>query len=197
MSSKTYEVFSLSHAAILNGTTGAEEVNGDIYGVDDASLEPDADSFDNEGDDTVLSRWQWLNFAEVQVRGGYIPLETLYTIYNEPIQSSGTDPSDWFSMEFWTDRSMNVPYKPMLVASPAKDKDGVVRTSWIVLYKCSFGPFTFDGPSYKDGLKVNYMATALMSDKNEKGVSLGTYKSVGRLVSGPANALWSAKPASL
>lgn len=198
MSSLTVEAFSLSHAAILDGSTGAEEVAGDIYGVDDASLEPDTDSFDNEGDDTVLSRWQWLNYAEVNVRGGYIPFETLYTIYGEPITSSGADPLDWFSMEFWTDRSMNVANKPMLVATPAKDRLGAVRTMWIVLYNCSFGPITFDGPAYKDGLKVTYAATALMSTNDETGTSLGgTYKAVGRLINAPANAQWSDKPAEI
>jgi len=198
MSSMTLEGFSLSHAAILNGSTGAEAVNGDIYGVDDASLEPDTDSFDNEGDDTVLSRWQWLNYAEVSVRGGYIPFETLYTIYGEPISSSGTDPADWFSMEFWTDRSMNVSNKPMLVATPAKDRNGAVRTLWFVLYNCSFGPLTFEGPAYKDGLKISYAATALMSEKDEKGQSLGgNYKAVARMINAPANAAWGDKPGDI
>lgn len=198
MSSLKVEAFSLSHAAILDGDTGAEEVDGDIYGVDDASLEPDTDSFDNEGDDTVLSRWQWLNYAEVNVRGGYVPFDTLSLIYGEPVVSSGVDPSDWFSMEFWTDRSMNVANKPLLIAMPSKDHLGDVRTLWAVLYNCSFGPITFEGPAYKEGLKVTYMATALMSTVDETGASLGgTYKSVGRLISGPANAQWSAKPASI
>jgi hypothetical protein len=101
-------------------------------------------------------------------------------------------------MEFWTDRSMNVANKPLLVASPAKDRFGAVRTLWFVLYNCSFGPMTFEGPTYKEGLKVTYMATALMSDVDEKGDSLGgTYKSVGRMINAPANALWSSKPASI
>lgn len=198
MSSAIVEAFSLSHAAILDGATGAEEVDGDIYGVDDASLEPDTDSFDNEGDDTVLSRWQWLNYAEINVRGGYLPFATLSLIYGEPVASSGIDPSDWFSMEFWTDRSMNVSNKPMLLAMPAKDSLGAVRTLWFVLYNCSFGPLTLEGPAYKEGLKVTYMATALMSTVDETGATLGgTYKAVGRMISAPANAQWADKPATI
>ena len=190
MATLNLEAFSLSHAAILDGSTGAEAVDGDIYGVDDASLEPNTDSFENTGDDVVLSRWEWLNYAEVSVRGGYIPFRTLQALYGETIVSSGTDPDDWYSQEFWTDRSMNVAAKPMLIAMPAKDSAGTVRTLWIVLYKCTFGPITFEGPSYKEGLKVSYRATALMSDTDEKGASLGGYKAVGRIVSAPANAAW-------
>ena len=51
------EAFSLSHAQILNGATPFASVTtgssdwGDIFGVNDASLDPDSDSYDNEGDD--------------------------------------------------------------------------------------------------------------------------------------------------
>lgn len=197
MSATTIEAFSLSHAAILDGETGAEEVDGDIYGVDDASLEPDTDSFDNEGDDAVLSRWQWFNYAEVSVRGGFIPFSTLATIYGEPVVSSGTDPDDWFSAEIWTERSLNVANRPMLVACPSKDKFGAVRTLWFVLYNCSFGPITFEGPAYKEGLKISYTATALQSERDETGTDLGGYKAPARLVSGPANATWAEKPSDI
>lgn len=182
---KIIEAFSVSHAAILDGATGAEEVDGDIYGVEEASLEPDTDQFENVGDDVVLSTWSWLNFAELNVTGGYIPFGLIQLLTGEPVSSSGAAPNDWYEVEIWTDRSFNVSPKPVLIRMPAKWSDGTVRTLEIVLYKVQFGPITFDGPAYKDGLKVNYTGRALLSDVDEAGASLGTYKAVGRLVDRP------------
>ncbi len=198
MTEQIFEGFSVSHAAILDGSTGAEETNGDIYGVDDASLEADTDSFENTGDDVVLSIWEWFNFGTLTVKGGYISFPTLALVYGEPVASSGADPDDWFSVEFWTDRSMNVQTRPIMVAIPSKDKDGAARSMFAVLYKCSFGPIVFDGPAYKEGLKVSYTARILQSDNDEAGASLGgTYKAPGRLISAPANVSWSDKPTGI
>lgn len=192
-----FEAFSVSHVGILDGSTGAEEANGDVYGVDDASMEADTDSFENTGDDRVLSVWEWFNFGTLSVRGGYIPFATLGLIYGEPIASSGTTPNDWFSTEFWTDRSLNVNARPVLVAMPSKDKDGVARTLYAVLYKVQFGPIAFDGPSYKEGLKVSYNARIIQSDQDEAGNALTGYVAPGRLVSAPAGVTWADKPASI
>lgn len=185
MSSTIVEAFSLSHVAILDGTTGAEEVDGDVYGVNEASLDPDEDEFLNEGDDTVLSTWRWLNNAELSVQAGYIPFQLIALLTGEPIVSSGADPDDFYEIEIWTDRSMNIPARPVLVRMPSKDHLGAVRTLDIVLYRVQFGPITFEGPVYKDGLKVNYTGRALLSTVDETGADLGGYKAVGRLVSRP------------
>jgi hypothetical protein len=185
MSTQIVEAFSLSHVAILDGATGAEEVDGDVYGVNEASLEPDEDEFQNEGDDTVLSTWRWLNNAELTVQAGYIPFPLIELLYGEPVTSSGTDPNDFFEVEIWTDRGMNIAAKPVLIRMPSKDHLGAVRTLDIVLYRVQFGPITFDGPVYKDGLKVNYSGRALLSTVDETGASLGGYKAVGRLISRP------------
>ena len=185
MSTLTVEGFSLSHVAILDGSTGAEEADGDVYGVNEASLEPDEDEFQNEGDDTVLSTWRWLNNAELSVQGGYIPFKLIELLTGEPVTSSGADPNDWYEIEMWTDRSFNVSPRPVLIVVPSKDSDGAVRDLSFVLYRVQFGPFTFDGPVYKDGLKINYSGRALLSDSDETGTDLGGYKAVGRMVSHP------------
>jgi hypothetical protein len=185
----TYEGFSLSHAAILDGTTGAEATEGDIYGVDDAGLDPNIGNFDNNGDDTTLSTWNWLNFATVNVRGGYVPFRLIALLTGESVASSGTGANNIESILLWTDRSMNIPPKPMLIRMPAKDADGNIATLEFVLFKVQFQPITFDGPKYKEGLKISYQGRALMSGVNEAGVSLDTAygvpagtKAVGRLV---------------
>jgi hypothetical protein len=187
------EGFSISHAAILDGTSGgypfggpSDATDGDIYGVRDGSLEPDLDSYDNTGDDTVLSRWFWFNFVNVSVSGGYVPLKMVALLTGETIQSSSTGANTVYSLPLWTQASLNVAPKPMLIRVPSKDSTGKIRTIDIVLYKVQFQPITFDGPTYKDGLVINYAGTALSSSLDEKGQTLPNGQvSIGRFMSKP------------
>lgn len=187
MTSKVVEGFSLTHAAILDGTTGADHVDGDIYGVRTGTIAADTGNYDNTGDDLVLSSWFWFNFATVTVQAGYVPFETIAMLAGATVTTSGTDPNDYFSMPLWEETSLNQPPRPMLIRVPAKDKDGIIRTLDFVLYRVQFGPFNFDGPAYKSGLLLNYTGRAVMSDKDEKGVALaGGKKAIGRLINRPA-----------
>lgn len=176
------EGFSLSHAAILDGTTGAEVA--DIYGIREGTLEVDTDNYDNTGDDAVLSSWQWFNFATLSVQSGFIPLELVALLSGATITSTGSAPSDSYSMPLWGENSLNTSAYPVLVRIPSKTSDGAARVLDFVLYKVQFGPISFDGPSYKDGLLVSYSGKATMADKDEKGVAL-TERSIGRIVSAP------------
>jgi len=191
MASPTVEGFSLSHAAILNGTTGAEEVDGDIYGVRSASVELDTDSYDNTGDDAVLSSWYWFNKATITVQSGYVPFRTMALLSGSAVKSSGTAPNDTYEIPLWEERQTNTQPRPMLIRIPSKDKDGVLRTIDFVLFKVQFQPFSFDGPNYKDGLLLNYTGTALMSSTNDKGTAVldsvtgQPTKAIGRLLSRP------------
>ncbi len=184
MTSTTLEGFSLTHAAILNGTTGAEEAAGDIYGVRTGTIAVDTGNYDNTGDDAVLSSWFWFNFATVTVQAGYIPFDTIALLSGSAITSSGTGTGDYYSLPLWEETSLNQPVRPMLVRVPGKDKDGVIRTLDFVLYKVQFGPLSFDGPAYKSGLLVNYTGRAVMSDKDELGNTLPR-RAIGRLISRP------------
>lgn len=185
MTSKIVEGFSLSHAAILDGTTGAEAVDGTIYGVRSGTIAADTGNYDNTGDDVVLSSWFWFNFATVTVQAGYVPFATIALLAGTPVISSGASPNDYYSLPLWDIDSLNQPPRPMLIRVPAKDKDGLIRTLDFVLYRVQFGPFNFDGPSYKSGLLLNYTGRAVMSDKDETGAAL-TRRSVGRLINRPA-----------
>jgi hypothetical protein len=184
MATKTVEGFSLSHAAILDGTTGAEEVDGDIYGIRSGSMDVTSDSYDNTGDDAVLSSWFWFNYANVSVQAGYVPFETIAMLSGSTVTSSGAAPGDYYSIPLWNEKSLNQPAKPMLIRVPSKDSEGVSRTLDFVLFKVQFQPISFDGPSYKDGLLLNYAGRALPHNKDEKGVVLDE-KAIGRLVSRP------------
>lgn len=185
MAGSIFEGFSVSHAAILNGTTGAEEVNGDIYGVRTGTIAADTGNYDNTGDDTVLSSWFWINFATLTVEAGYVPFETIAMLQGGSVTSSGTGSSIHYSTPLWPVGSLNTPPRPVLIRVPSKDSDGVVRNLEIVLYKVQFGPINFTGPSYKSGLLLNYTGRALLSSKDEAGNTL-TEQAIGRLVNKPA-----------
>jgi len=184
VTSTTVEGFSLTHAAILNGTTGAEEAAGDIYGVRTGSIAVDTGNYDNTGDDAVLSSWFWFNFATVTIQSGYVPFDTIALLAGSTITSSGTGVNDYYSLPLWEETSLNQPVRPMLVRVPAKDKDGAIRTLDFVLYKVQFGPFSFDGPAYKSGLLLNYTGRAVMSDKDETGAALSR-RAIGRIINRP------------
>jgi hypothetical protein len=172
MANKTVEGFSISHAAILDGATGLEESFGDIYGIRSGTMELAQDSYDNTGDDAILSTWYWANKVNVTVQGGYIPFQTLALISGSKITSSGTGAAETFSLPLWELNTMNTKPRPMLVRVPSRDEDGDIRLLDFVLYKVQFQPFSFDGPSYKAGLLLNYNGSALFSDKDEKGAEV-------------------------
>jgi hypothetical protein len=187
----TVEGFSLSHAAILDGTTGLEEQFGDIYGIRSGSLELDQDSYDNTGDDAILSTWYWANKVNVTIQSGYVPFETLSLISGSKVTSSGSGANQTFSLPLWEENSMNTTPRPLLIRVPSKDKSGSIRVLDFILFKVQFQPFSFDGPAYKEGLLLNYNGSALFSEKDEKGnpvldsrTGLPT-KAIGRLFSHP------------
>lgn len=191
MAHPTVEGFSISHAAILNGNTGIEETFGDIYGIRSGSLELDQDSYDNTGDDTILSTWYWANKVNVTVQGGYVPFQTLALISGSNITSSGTGVNQTFALPLWEENTMNTVPRPMLVRVPSKDATGAVRLLDFILYKVQFQPFSFDGPSYKEGLLLNYNGSALFSSTDEKGGPVldsktgAATRAIGRLLSRP------------
>lgn len=191
MATPIFEGFSLSHVGILNGTTGAEEATGDVFGAKSASLELDSDTFDNTGDDTTLSTWNWFNKATLTVQSGYMSFPLINLLTGSKITSSGSGNNDTYTAPLWEERQQNVSPKPVLVRIPSRDRDGLVRTMDFILYKVQFQPISFDGPTYKDGMLVNYTGTALLSDKDEKGAQVVDSvtglpsRAVGRIVNRP------------
>lgn len=191
MSTSTVEGFSVSDAKILTGTQGgspygefATAGEQDVYGVREGSLTIDTGDYDNTGDDAVLSSWFWFNYANLSIQGGYIPFTLLASLYGTTISSSGTAPNDYYSVPMWNKNMLNQPTKPVLVRVPSKDSNAAVRNLDIVLYKAQFQPFTLDGPTYKDGLRINYTARCLLSAVDEAGNTLSE-AAIGRLVSRP------------
>lgn len=184
------ESFSLSHAEVLDGSTTFLDAYAatagqdyDIYGVNEASLEPDTDEFENEGDDVVLSSWAWLNFAELEVQGGYMSFPLIAKLTGQTVSSGTVSTKQVYGLDLWHEDAMNVAPKPVIVRMPAKDHLGVAGNFVIGLYKVQFKPITFEGPAYKDGLKVNYSGKALYSAADEVGAAFADGKKrVGRLL---------------
>lgn len=293
------EAFSVSHAQICDGTTsfltylaslellGRE--NEDIYGVNEASLEPDTDDWQNEGDDQVMSEWSWLNYAEVSVQNGYISFPMIANLTGRPFTASGGtaevqtititggptggtfiltydgqatapiaynataaavrtalealsnvaagdvtttggplpgtpvvvtfsaaegdvpqmtvthaltggtapavavttttpgtggDAAAVYQMDLWHESSLNVAPRPMIIQMPSKDARGAPRLFTFGLYRVSFAPIAFEGPEYKEGLKINYGGKALPSRFDEAGVRfLDAKAKVGTMLS--------------
>lgn len=187
-----FEGFSLSHAAILNGSTGAEGAT--VYGVRNGTISTDQGNFENTGDDVVLSEHFWINFANVTIEEGFIPFSTIAYITGTTVTSSGAAGADYYAIPLWTLASMNAVTQPLAIRVPSKDAGGQIRTLDFILYRVQFQPFNFTGPSYKTGLSCSIAGRALFSTVNEIGQSLpvaygGTSGSagmaIGRLVSLP------------
>jgi hypothetical protein len=183
----TFEGFSLSHAAILSGSTGAEAAT--VYGVRNGTISTDQGNFENTGDDVVLSEHFWINFANVTIEEGYIPFSTIALITGTSVTSSGASPNDYYAIPLWTLASMNAVTQPLAIRVPSKDSGGALRTLDFVLYRVQFQPFNFTGPSYKTGLSCSIAGRALFSTVNEIGTALpASYgQSIGRLVSWPGS----------
>jgi hypothetical protein len=189
--SPTVEAFSVSHAQILatgedflTAIASAYNQDTDIYGVKEASIEPDMDSYDNEGDDVILSTWDWLNKAEVTVQAGYVSFPLIAALTGQAISSGTVGGKQVFGLDLWHEDSLSIPPRPMIIKMPSKDRDGQPADFVIGLYKVAFKPIQFDGPVYKDGLKINYDGSALYSSVDENGQPFADGKKrVGRLLS--------------
>lgn len=182
MTAPIIEGFSVSRAAILDGSTGAETAQ--IYGCRSGTLDIDSDSFDNTGDDQVLSTWQWFNFATVTIESGFLPIALIALITGATVTSSGTAPNDWWSMPIWNAGALNQIKRPLLLRCPARSTTVANRFIDFVVYQVQFAPIKLDGPKYKDGLVCSYSGKCLMSSVDEKGVALPE-KSIGRIVYHP------------
>jgi hypothetical protein len=184
------EGFSISHAQILDGSqTFLEAVATaalaglDVYGVKESSLAPDLGSFDNEGDNQIMSTWNWFNKADLTVQSGYVSFGLIAKLTGQTISSSTTAGKTTMGLDLWHEDDMNVAAKPVLLRIPSKDDQGQPADFVVGLYKVNFKPIQFDGPTYRDGLKVNYDGTAIMSSVDEKGVAFADGKKrVGRLL---------------
>jgi hypothetical protein len=188
MSNKIVEGFSLSHAAIIDPTTGLDISWGDIYGIRSGTFAVASQSYDNTGDDFVLSTWFWFDYGSVTIQGGYIPFDVIANLTGGTVTSSGVAPNDYYNLQLWTATSLNQPTRPMRLRVPAKDSLGNARNLDFILYKVQFEPISFDGPSYKNGLLLNYAGRALISSTDEAGNAL-TVNGIGRMVSKPSTDL--------
>lgn len=183
---KQVEVFSISHAAILTGTkdaesVGAEETYGDFYGVDSGSISVNMGTYKNTGDNQTKSVWKYAEDADIEIRGGFIPFDLINLIFGATISSSGSGANLRWDIPFLQESWNNVAPRPILIRCPSKDSQGNVRDFDIVIYKVNFGPIKIEGLAYKEGVKVTWGGTAVMTTINEAGNTVAN--AIGRLVS--------------
>jgi hypothetical protein len=174
------EGFSISHAAILDDS-GDEETYGDVYGVNSGSLDLQVGSYDNVGDNQILSIWDWVESADIQVQAGYVSFQLIALLTGSTLSSSGSGANVEYEIPLWEEGSFNVANKSMRVRVPSKDSAGNLRYIDFILYSVKFKPISFNGPAYKDGLKINYSGRAIMSSTDHTGASLTT-KAVGKIM---------------
>ena len=175
------EGFSISHAAILDAS-GDEETYGDVYGINSGTLDVNLGSYENEGDDTIMSIWDWVNYANISVQAGYVSFQLIALLTGKTLSSSNTGDNIVYWNELWDETTFNVAEKSMKIRVPSRDSNSNSIYLDIILYKVKFAPITFAGPAYKDGLKINYAGKAIMSSTDHEGLTL-TNKSVGRIIS--------------
>ena len=174
--------FSLSHVWILDGSTKFEDaVAGtitaayrDIAGARNGTLALNSASFDNTGEDRILDTYNSIDNATLTVEAGYLSFENLALLSGETVSSSGTVPNDIYTIDPWTEDSVNTSAHPVVVAMRSKNASTshTARGLLLGLYSCEFAPVSFTGPSYRGGFSVNLTGKAYLSDYNEVGVAL-------------------------
>ena len=176
--------FSLSHAAILDGTTAAEL--SDIYGVNDGSLELETDVYERTGDDVILSTNRWITKGTLSLKSNYLSLGMVSKLWGIPKVADTSDPTlEVIMQQLWTEKGMNIAPRPVLIRTGGEDSDGTPLEIDIILYKVKFGYYNFDQFfSYKEGLSISFDGDVLLSDKDELGKPFtdDQGKRIGRIV---------------
>jgi len=176
------EGFTVTHAQVLDGTTNALTVTtgdsswGDFYGIEDASLSPTFESYENKGDDTVLSRWNSVDFVEIAIKQGYFSFPFMAGLTGIATFSSTIGSAVMFRQPLWHEDALNVADRPVLLRMRSKDTESNIRRLDVVLYKVQFKPISFTGPKYRDGLKIDWTGSALQSTTDELGVTFSDGK---------------------
>lgn len=188
---KQIEVFSISHAAILAGNedaqaVGAEETYGDFYGVDSGSISANIGNYKNTGDDRIISVWRYIEDVDVSIKGGFLPFDLINLVFGATISSSGSGDNLRWDVPFLEEKWNNIAPRPVLVRCPSKDSDGNIRDFDMVLYEVHFGPIQLEGLAYKEGVKISWNGTAVISSTDEAGNTLSR-KAVGRFMSVPVH----------
>lgn len=190
--SNRFEAFSITRCQVLDGAStflaalAALTVDDDVYGVNSGSLTPQTSSYSNEGNDKVLSTWDWMDLAELAVQSGYLSLPLYAAMSGGTIVATediGPPVKQTKQIDLWHEDEIVTPPRPVILTMAAKDEDGVAANFHIGLYKVSFAPLGLEGISYKSGMKVNLNGKALFSAKDEVGAAHADAKSkVGTLL---------------
>lgn len=161
------EGFSITHAAILDGETSADEAaKRDFYGVQSASVSANAESYEEKSNDIVIGTWNDISSIEIEVNSGFMSLSIF-----DRFSIEDTKP---LLLDLWNPSAINPVHVPILFRIPSRNQNGVYFNFDIVLFNVKLKPYSIDSLSYKEGLRVSYKGQAFLSDVNEVGEPLGT-----------------------
>lgn len=156
------EGFSISHAAILDGETTAEEAaKRDFYGVQSASVSANEESFEEVSNDIVIGSWNSISSINIEVSSGFMSLSIFDRFSFEDKKP--------LSLDLWNPSAINPAHVPILFRIPSRNQNGVYFNFDIVLFNVKLKPYSLDSLSYKEGLKVSYKGQAFLSDVDEVG----------------------------
>lgn len=175
------EGFSITYAGIL--PPGQDPSQGTIFGVRSAQISPQWITTATSMDDQVIAVWNAPGAVQVAIQGGFMPWDVLAVLAGTAVSSSGAAPADYYSLPLF--RQAVTGQFPLVLRASGKDAAGNLRVIQFLAYAAQFGPLTFDGPIYKNGLAVSYTATLLLSDADETGQQLPD-RAYGRVMSMPA-----------
>lgn len=184
-----FEGFSLDRAAMLDGSTGAED--GQLYGAQSITLTPDVTASEMIADDDQIGLWFSLNKAVLQVTAGFLPFSVLAAMQGVSVSSFGSSPDDYYGLPMITQYGLNRKSVPVAFRMASRNDYGATRSLVVVLYAVQIGQIEFTGMQYKNGLVVSYTGTVTYSSTDEAGNALAI-EEIGRIVSesgAPAGAL--------
>jgi hypothetical protein len=175
------EGFSITHAGVL--LPGVDPSQGTLYGVRSAQIAPQWVTTVSQLDDQVVSVWNAPGSVQATIQAGFMPWDVLAALAGTTVSSSGAAPADYYSLPLF--RQHVTGQLPLILRASGKDAAGNQRAIQFLAYAAQFGPVTFDGPVYKNGLTASYTVTLLLSSADETGQALPD-RAYGRVMSLPA-----------
>jgi hypothetical protein len=177
------EGFSITHAGVL--LPGEDPSQGTLYGVRSAQIAPQWVTTVSQLDDQVVNVWNAPGVVQATIQGGFMPWDVLAALAGTTVPSSGAAPADYYALPLF--RQHVTGQLPLVLRASGKDAAGNQRTIQFLAYAAQFGPVSFDGPVYKNGLTTSYTVALLLSALDETGQVLPD-RAYGRVMSMPAGA---------
>lgn len=165
-----FEGFSLSKVSLLSAN-GADDIEGVLYGASSVTFEPEIESYDEFSNEKLVGVWSDVRRVSLSVEAGYASLAVWSKVTGSTVNVAGllNQTDHKIGMPLWEYGRSNMATMPLRITFPAKDTLGNPKVVEVVLFKVKFKPPTLTGAQYKEGMKVTYEGTVMLSATDEKG----------------------------